>query len=142
VYEKDGWNRRAQLLVQPQERTYVMGLGFRPGDNELVVVMSYVADYARPSVIKVWDLERGALKYPPLEHGGFYIFASALSPDGRTLATGDQDGQLRFWDVEQQQLLYEVKADLEPVRGVAFSSDSRTLASATEGGKVQLWHGR
>jgi len=64
------------------------------------------------------------------------VDAVALSPDGKTLATGDLDGTARLWDLATH-------AQIGPplgkeVSGVAFSPDGMTLATAGPGG-AQLW---
>ena len=65
----------------------------------------------------------------------------ALSPDGKILATGSQDGNVRLWDVStQQEIGAPMSSGLEPVETVAFSRDGTTLAAASSGGTIQLWN--
>jgi WD40 repeat protein len=70
----------------------------------------------------------------------------ALSPDGKTLATGEWDKSLRLWDAasgKELAVLRESAAqdDRVPrVCSVAFSPDGKTLAAGEDrGGAVQLW---
>ncbi|CBI19139.3 unnamed protein product, partial [Vitis vinifera] len=60
-----------------------------------------------------------------------YSFASAWHPDGRTLATGNQDTTCRLWDIrnlsESQAVL---KGRMGAIRAVRFSSDGRFMAMA------------
>src|SRR5262249_3951038 len=66
-----------------------------------------------------------------------------LSPDGRTLAWGDSDGNVGFWDLKLARPLALHFGYHRDVRCVAFAPDNRTLASggASGGGKggVILW---
>ncbi len=56
---------------------------------------------------------------------GFY--ALALSPDGRTLALGDQDGTTVLFDTETREQLGDFQA-AGPVMGLAFDPRGRSLA--------------
>jgi sugar lactone lactonase YvrE len=61
-------------------------------------------------------------------------WGSALSTDGKLLATGQKDGTLKLWEVATQKLIASVKTEFySPV--LAFSPDGRTLAA---GGAADL----
>jgi WD40 repeat protein len=89
------------------------------------------------------------------------VYSLSLSPDGRTLATGNQRGEVTLWSTdtrERQRVLTENWETLgaclmqsnpiglcaflkKPplIRAVAFSPDGRTLASGSTHGSVLLW---
>jgi WD40 repeat protein len=69
------------------------------------------------------------------------VNAIAFSPDGRTLATGGDDGTGWLWDLgnltgEPRRL----PGEAQTVNALAFSLDGQTLATGGSDGAVQLWH--
>ncbi|XP_065880886.1 uncharacterized WD repeat-containing protein C2A9.03-like isoform X1 [Euphorbia lathyris] len=60
-----------------------------------------------------------------------FSFASAWHPDGRILATGNQDTTCRLWDIRNlSKSLAVLKGNMGAIRGLKFSSDGRFLAMA------------
>lgn len=73
-----------------------------------------------------------------LEGHKHYVFGSAFSPDGSTLATGSADGTVILWDVaggKERRL----EGHSNSVFGVAFSADGKLLATASGDKSVRLW---
>ncbi|XP_038717521.1 uncharacterized WD repeat-containing protein C2A9.03-like isoform X2 [Tripterygium wilfordii] len=60
-----------------------------------------------------------------------YSFSSAWHPDGRTLATGNQDTTCRLWDIRNlSKSLAVLKGNMGAIRALKFTSDGRFLAMA------------
>ena len=75
----------------------------------------------------------------PLAHG-VGLDAVAISPDGRTLASGTDVGTIWLWDVATRHRLGRPLAGHhDAVNDLAFSPDGRLLASAGEDATVVLW---
>ena len=65
-------------------------------------------------------------------------YCAAISPDGRTVLTGD-DGVAQLWRVDSGEPLGPPIAHSGGVSSVAFSPDGHTLATGTDDGFVRLW---
>jgi WD40 repeat protein/transcriptional regulator with XRE-family HTH domain len=86
------------------------------------------------------------LPSPPVTSsaGGTAIVQSVtFSRDGRTLASGDNEGNIQLWDVAdpaRPHLLGQAVISGESaIQSVTFSRDGRTLASGDNDGNIQLW---
>ena len=65
----------------------------------------------------------------------------AFSPDGKLLATADNDGTVRLWNTATSQPT-GAPLSVEPgggVNGVAFSPDDKLLATVDSNENVRLW---
>ncbi len=110
-----------------------LALAFTGGGKTLEV--------AGPAAVGIWNLtNQAAIAAQPLAGvtGGRAV---AFSPDGTTVATGDDDGNVRLWDAAtQQEIGAPMSSDLKPVEAVAFSPDGTEVAAASSDGTVQLWN--
>jgi WD40 repeat protein len=65
--------------------------------------------------------------------------ALALAPDERHLATGAEDGTVRWWDMNTGAELQRFEAHPGGALGVAVSPDGKELLSCGKDGTVRLW---
>jgi WD40 repeat protein/serine/threonine protein kinase len=95
-----------------------------------------------PEDLRGWEwhyLER--LRYkplPPLHHDAAVLCAT-FSPDGRRIASSDQDGWVKLWDGKTGENVLRFRAHQEHARSVAFSPDGRRLATASWDGTIKVW---
>ena len=95
---------------------------------------------ADANTVKQWSLPLGS---PMAEfHGQKGPFnCLAISPDGRTLVTGGQNGDVRLWDVTQRASIQIIMSanGMAAVRSLAFSPDGVLLAVGRDDGTIQHW---
>jgi competence ComEA-like helix-hairpin-helix protein len=67
----------------------------------------------------------------------------AFSPDGKTLATGDNNSTITLWDIASRQMIgqpFTEQTDSSwAIWSIAFSPDGKTLASGNQFGTLILW---
>ncbi len=95
--------------------------------------------------VHVFDLETGA-RPPGVPLGGLaghdgQTRASAVSysPNGRYLASGDDEGWILVRDAQNGTELQRMQAHIAQVTGLAWSPDSERLASSARDGSLRLW---
>ncbi len=129
------WDLRTS--AQPRELAgapdSVQSFVFGPDDRTLVVAQSG----PRISALGVWDLPTCALRLRLSEKmAGTNMLA--FSPDGRVVASADQDAIIRFWNPSTGDLEGTLHDGAGWVKTLAFSADGRQLAYASHDGKIQI----
>jgi RNA polymerase sigma factor (sigma-70 family) len=88
--------------------------------------------------IWLWDVATGKKIHTLTGHLGHWIYSAAFSPDGKTLASGGDDGTIRRWEVATGKEI-ALSGHQREVRAVTFSPDGKTLASGSADKTIRLW---
>ncbi|MBW4565304.1 MAG: NACHT domain-containing protein [Mojavia pulchra JT2-VF2] len=147
-------NHLVQILsklreTSPLEQSYTAGNIFNLLCNLDIDLSSYDFSY-----LTIWqaDLQNVKLHNANFTHvylaksvfvetfGG--IFSVAFSPDGKVLATGDTNGEIRLYQVANSQQILTCKGHTGWVWSVTFSPDGYILASGSNDQTVKLWDTR
>lgn len=94
--------------------------------------------------------ERTALDGDPLPEGAIarigtvrfrqpYVYCVAFAPDGKRLASGGRDHEVRLWDPDTGRSLRRFQGHRETVYRIAFSPDGKQLSSGSTDGDLRLW---
>ena len=104
-------------------------------DSRFVAVSSPGPDDAQIRVVQLDNGKKiGAF-------GKYSAFSMAISPDGRTLASGHWD-LVTLWDMPTGRRLAVLRGFGRYVVGLSFSRDGRLLAAGTDAGGFQIWNVR
>ena len=90
--------------------------------------------------IKTYTTHTDALE----SHGGSPLSfegakSLALSPEGKTLASGDGEKNIHLWDFETGNTRMTLTGHRAPVYTLAYSHDGKLLASGSSDGNVRIW---
>ncbi len=67
------------------------------------------------------------------------VLSVAFSPDGKLVAAGTTDGEIRLWNITQSIPLFTFQGHTDWVYAVAFSPDNKTLISGSDDQSVRIW---
>ncbi len=130
--------RKQVMKLTKPEAGRIAAISFS-GDKQRLVALGQ-------GVVELWDTATQASLPLPIS-APEKVTAVALSNNGTTLATGDEEGNVDLWDINRQRLLMtlttcdclqQLAATRNVISGIAFSPDDRFVAvSGTE--ETVLW---
>lgn len=126
-----------QIMALPIKSSfgYITELTWSPDGKYLVSGSSYGA-------VQLWNVVSGELlnEYYPERWGGEGISTITCSPGGNYVSFGrvvnfnldDKRRSVYVWDIEKNELMYELKGHIGSIEALAFSSDERYIASSSD----------
>jgi WD40 repeat protein len=88
--------------------------------------------------VKLWDLDRKAVRLAFKGHLDC-IFAVAISPDARLIATSSYDKLIKLWDAGTGQEVRTLNDHIDAVYALAFTPDGKRLVSGAADRTVKIW---
>jgi WD40 repeat protein len=95
--------------------------------------------YENAGTVKLWDAATGKVRQVLGRLSCIKARTVAFSPNGRLLAAGGWQGDLRLWDVKTGRQVHQLWGHWTSILTLAFSPDGRTLASGDDHGVLKLW---
>ncbi|MDE0466064.1 MAG: T9SS type A sorting domain-containing protein [Candidatus Poribacteria bacterium] len=114
--------------ITDRSMSQIKAVAFSPNGRQLATAGVHV---------KLWDT-RSWSEITTLRHDE-WVLAVAFSTDGKLLATGDNNGQVNVWNLQNSRTVAHLQADSNAVYAVQFSPNNQILAGAGYEGNVKLW---
>lgn len=89
--------------------------------------------------VQIWSLISDK-KLSAVDDNSLRGFAIKYSPDGKTLAVGSGDGEIKFFDPESLHLKYTLSGHFKPILSVAFNKENKYLVSGSSDQMVKVWN--
>lgn len=107
---------------------------------------THIASGSSNGTIQVWPLTGNAASLrtsqaKALVAVGPQINALAFHPtDSNVLISGDHDGIIQVWDLNQAEPTLTLDGDIDRILGIAVSSDGQYVASGSKDNLIQIWN--
>jgi WD40 repeat protein len=126
------WLKNKESLVKAADAP-VHALAFFPDDSRFIAL---TGTFDR--TLQVWDVKSKTRLAEQKLEGARSINQIALSPDGKTLAAGNEN-DIEIWDVEPWRRRQTLSGHSKEVGSLVFSPDGSLLASGAHD-SVRLWN--
>ena len=128
------WNMNTDRRIRTFKSDRFKKVAFSSNGKKIATVNVF----AEPEV-RLWNVNTG--KHLQTLSQPVNIWAVAFSPDGKRIATGDNNGAIRLWNTNTGKHLRTLRGHTNStqIQSLAFSPDGAILASGNNIGEVLLW---
>ncbi|OQE15943.1 hypothetical protein PENSTE_c026G05851 [Penicillium steckii] len=99
----------------------------------------YLAGASQDGHVRVWDLNENGTQIRDHETKGSFGMCIDLSPDGKFIASGHENGAVYMFKTEDGRMPFSLSGLVKPVRSVAFSPGGKILAAAGDSKVIVLY---
>ena len=103
-----------------------------------ILATGYLHPEKAMDLIQLWDVEKGRIM-GPIKGQEVPLFALQFSPDGKTLAGGDNAGTLALFDVGSRKKLVSLRGHTGQITRLHFTQDGERLISSSHDGSIRIW---
>ncbi len=124
------------------ENKHIIALAFSPDGTRLASV-SKNTNGSIKTTLRLWDTtsnDKPIILRNILRKQTGWTNVLAFSPDGKMLASGSTDKEVRLWDTATGRLLGRLTGHINGIAALTVSPDGTTLASASTDGEVLFWN--
>jgi len=91
--------------------------------------------------LRLWNLESGEQIGSNWQDDGDQarVVTIALSPNGKTIASGSSSGMVKLWDIETRKVTAKLTGHTKQVWSVCWSADGMCVASGCWDGTLRMW---
>ena len=111
----------------------VIGIKHFPGGQRIVTC-------SEAGLLRVWNSRNGLQIRKNWQDGQSPVNRIALSPDGKMVGAGSDDGAVRLWDIETGKVIAEWTGHSKRVWPICWSRDGQRVVSGSEDGTARVWN--
>lgn len=117
---------------QASEPGRVYSVAFSAADNQVI------ASAGRDKVVRIWDIPTQSQLSKLVKHSA-PIKSISISPNGKTLISGDNKGIVNIWRVKSGKHLQTIEAHDLPINSVIYSPSNNLFATSSDDCTIKLW---
>lgn len=89
---------------------------------------------------RLWNLKSGTQIGEDWRYRNDNVWIIALSPNGKTIASGSENGDMRLWDVETRKVIIATWTGHSDIMcTLSWSEDGERVASGSLDGTARIW---